>query len=101
MSGFGLGSEDGSLPVEFALHPAYPNPFNPSTMISFDVPELQNVSVQIFNITGQLIETLINGNIESGKHKVLWDAGNLPSGIYFVQLKSGDKTINQKLTLLK
>jgi hypothetical protein len=40
MSGFGLGSEDGSLPVEFALHPAYPNPFNPSTMISFDVPEL-------------------------------------------------------------
>ena len=101
MSGFGLGSEDGSLPVEFALHPAYPNPFNPSTMISFDVPELQNVSVQIFNITGQLIETLINGNIESGKHEVIWDAGNLPSGIYFVQLKSGEKTITQKLTLLK
>jgi uncharacterized protein YcnI len=48
-----------------------------------------------------LIETLINGNIESGKHEILWDAGNLPSGIYFVQLKSGDKTITQKLTLLK
>ena len=101
MSGFGLGSEDGSLPVEFALHPAYPNPFNPSTMISFDVPELQNVSVQIFNITGQLIETLINGKLESGEYEILWDAGNLPSGIYFVQLKSGNKTLNQKLTLLK
>ncbi len=95
------GVVDEPVPTEFALYPAYPNPFNPSTMISFDVPELQNVSVQIFNITGQLIETLINGNIESGKHKVLWNAGNLPSGIYFVQLKSGDKTINQKLTLLK
>jgi len=83
------------------INPAYPNPFNPSTMISFDVPELQNISVQIFNITGQLIETLINGNIESGKHEVIWDAGNLPSGIYFVQLKSGEKTITQKLTLLK
>jgi len=95
------GVVDEPVPTEFALYSAYPNPFNPSTMISFDVPELQNVSVQIFNITGQLIETLINGNIESGKHKVLWDAGNLPSGIYFVQLKSGDKTITQKLTLLK
>ena len=95
------GVVDEPVPTEFALYPAYPNPFNPSTMISFDVPELQNVSVQIFNITGQLIETLINGKLESGKHKVLWNAGNLPSGIYFVQLKSGDKTINQKLTLLK
>jgi hypothetical protein len=95
------GVVDEPVPTEFALYPAYPNPFNPSTMISFDVPELQNVSVQIFNITGQLIETLINGNIENGKHEVLWNAGNLPSGIYFVQLKSGDKTITQKLTFLK
>ncbi len=70
-------------------------------MISFDVPELQNVSVQIFNITGQLIETLINGNIESGKHKVLWNARVLPSGIYLAQLKSGERTVTQKLTLLK
>ena len=83
------------------INPAYPNPFNPSTMISFDVPELQNISVQIFNITGQLIETLINGKLESGEYEILWDAGNLPSGIYFVQLKSGNKTLNQKLTLLK
>ncbi len=83
------------------MNPAYPNPFNPTATITFDVPELQNVSVKIFNITGQLIETLINGNIESGKHEVIWDAGNLPSGIYFVQLKSGEKTITQKLTLLK
>jgi hypothetical protein len=95
------GVVDEPVPTEFALYPAYPNPFNPSTMISFDVPELQNVSVQIFNITGQLIETLINGKLESGEYEILWGAGNLPSGIYFVQLKSGDKTLNQKLTLLK
>jgi hypothetical protein len=48
-----------------------------------------------------LIETLINGKLESGEYEILWDAGNLPSGIYFVQLKSGNKTLNQKLTLLK
>jgi len=96
-----LTTNDDMMPKEFALHPAYPNPFNPSTMISFDVPELQNVSVQIFNITGQLIETLINGNIESGKHKVLWNARVLPSGIYLAQLKSGERTVTQKLTLLK
>ena len=103
ISGFALGSENGSLPVEFALHPAYPNPFNPTTTITIDVPvDARHVSqLQIYNITGQLIETLINGKLESGEYDVVWDAGNLPSGIYFVQLKSGDKTITQKLTLLK
>ena len=95
------GVVDEPVPTEFALYPAYPNPFNPSTMISFDVPELQNVSVQIFNITGQLIETLINGNIESGKHKVLWNAGNLPSGIYFVQLTSSDGILSKKIVIIK
>ena len=103
ISGFALGSENGSLPVEFALHPAYPNPFNPTTTITIDVPvDARHVSqLQIYNITGQLIETLINGKLESGEYEILWDAGNLPSGIYFVQLKSGNKTLNQKLTLLK
>jgi len=96
-------NEDATLPSGFALHPVYPNPFNPSTTIQFDIPvEMHgDASLQIFDVTGKLIETMINGNIERGKHEVIWDAGNLPSGIYFVQLKSGDKTITQKLTLLK
>ena len=96
-------NEDATLPSGFALHPVYPNPFNPSTTIQFDIPvEMHgDASLQIFDVTGKLIEPMINGNIERGKHEVIWDAGNLPSGIYFVQLKSGDKTITQKLTLLK
>ena len=101
ISGFALGSENGSLPVEFALHPAYPNPFNPSVTLRFNIEAHGYTSLYIYDITGRLVEILVDRKLESGEYEILWDAGNLPSGIYFVQLKSGDKTINQKLTLLK
>ena len=103
ISGFGLSSEDSSLPVEFTLHPAYPNPFNPSTTISFDILDAadRNTSLHIYDITGKLVETLVNGTVPVGTHTITWNPKNLSSGLYIVQLKVGNKAFNQKLTFLK
>ena len=95
--------EPANVPGSFALHPAYPNPFNPSTTISFDILDAanRNTSLHIYDITGKLVETLVNKVLPSGSHAVTWDPKNLSSGLYIVQLKVGNKTFNQKLTFLK
>ena len=92
-----------NVPKEFALHPAYPNPFNPSTTITFDVPIESRyvVSLQLYDIKGQLVETLINEVLPAGSHSIQWNPQNLASGLYIVQLKAGQKTFNQKITFIK
>ena len=95
--------EPANVPGTFALRPAYPNPFNPSTTISFDIPDAtdRNTSLHIYDITGKLVETLVNGTVPVGTHTITWDPKNLSAGLYIVQLKAGNKTFNQKLTFLK
>ncbi|NHZ86967.1 MAG: T9SS type A sorting domain-containing protein [Planctomycetia bacterium] len=58
-------------------------------------------SLQIFDITGRLMETLVNGELVSGEHEITWNADNLPSGVYFVRLQSGEFVMNQKVLLIK
>ena len=96
-------SQSTTIPQKFALHPAYPNPFNPSTTISFDIPDAadRNTSLHIYDITGKLATTLINKVLPAGSHVVTWNPKNLSSGLYIVQLKVGNKIFNQKLTFLK
>jgi len=100
------------IPTDYALHPAYPNPFNPVTTIKFGVPAVESLRVttlQIYDINGRLIETLINGQIESGLHSINWNAEGNPSGVYFIKMVSGDPSINsgqgfmqsQKVILMK
>jgi flagellar hook assembly protein FlgD len=95
--------EPANVPGSFVLHPAYPNPFNPSTTISFDISDAtdRNTSLHIYDITGKLVETLVNGTVPVGTHTITWNPKNLSSGLYIVQLKAGNKTFNQKLTFLK
>ena len=95
--------EPANVPGSFALHPAYPNPFNPSTTISFDIPDAadRNTSLHIYDITGKLVETLVNGTVPVGTHTITWNPKSLSSGLYILQLKVGNKTFNQKLTFLK
>jgi len=102
-SALSAADEATNVPKEFALHPAYPNPFNPSTTIAFDVPGQSRhaVSLQIFNINGQLVETLVNEVFPAGSHRMQWNPVNLSSGLYIVQLKAGEKTFNQKITFIK
>ena len=96
-------NDDSTFPTEFALHQAYPNPFNPSTTISFVVPlDAKHITqLRVYNINGQLIETLVNERMEPGSHTIQWNPVNLSSGVYIVQMKARDKTFNQKITFIK
>ncbi|MDP7216705.1 MAG: T9SS type A sorting domain-containing protein, partial [Candidatus Marinimicrobia bacterium] len=98
-----LTTNDDMMPKEFALHQAYPNPFNPSTTISFDIPAQthSNASLRIYDITGRLVTTLVDEQLAPGTHTLQWQPVNLSSGLYIVQLKAGDQTFNQKITFIK
>ena len=96
------GIDDGQLVAEdFELYPNYPNPFNPVTNISFSLPKDQNVKLNIFNMNGQLVNTLINEKRSAGKHTIHWNAGNSASGVYLYQLQVGDRSFTHKMILLK
>ena len=92
------------LPTEFGIMKIYPNPFNPSTTIRFDTPVVETrfiTSLQIFDITGHLVETLIDGTAEPGTHEIQWNASRQSSGIYFVRLQSREFVETQKIVLVK
>ncbi len=88
-------------PVEFALNQNYPNPFNPSTSISFSIPNASSVKLTIYNAIGKEVTTLVNGTMESGNHKVVWNANNMPSGMYFYKLQADNFTATKKMMLIK
>ncbi|MGA7271100.1 MAG: T9SS type A sorting domain-containing protein, partial [Acidimicrobiia bacterium] len=89
------------LPNDFALHANYPNPFNPSTNISFSLPQRSNVTVRIFDINGRLVETLVNEDFSPGTHTVRWDASQVASGTYIYRLVAGDYVESRKMLLLR
>ena len=102
-----LGVNDiNSLPTDFTVLPAYPNPFNPSTTISYGLGSDSYVSIQIYDITGQLITTLLNGDQHQGWHSVIWNGTNnhdaqVPAGIYLSRIASDNEVKTTKLMLLK
>ena len=94
------------IPEKIYLYPSYPNPFNPITTISFDIPNtvvgtMNASSLHVFNINGQRIETLINEAMKPGRHNIQWHPTNISSGVYFLQFKYGEEVITQKITLMK
>lgn len=85
-----VSSED-LIPKVFALKPNYPNPFNPATTIAFDLPENSSVELEIYDISGRKVRTVVNESMEAGTHRVNWDGrdetGNqVASGIYFYRI---------------
>jgi len=88
-------------PTEYALHNAYPNPFNPTTTITFDIPESGYANLSVYNSVGQKVIDLINGNVEAGRHQVQLDGANLSSGVYIITMVSSNFSENQKIILLK
>ena len=95
-----------TLPSNIQIEEAYPNPFNPSTLIPYDIATESFVSIKIVDILGREVASLVNENKLPGKHHVRWfgktnDYKQLPSGIYFVQLKAGPYSSLKKITLLK
>lgn len=93
--------EPAGLPSEFGNIANYPNPFNAQTTISFDLASNRKVTIDLFNINGQHIQTLLDAEISAGSHQVNWDATNFASGLYFYKISAGNKTISKCMTLLK
>ena len=89
------------LPESYSLSSAYPNPFNPVTRLEFGLPLDGNVSIDVYNLQGRLIETLAKGHMEAGYHFVVWNADSHASGVYFVKMVSGEYVKTQKLMLVK
>lgn len=73
-------------PKEFSVSPNYPNPFNPTTTIAYTLPTSGNVKIDVYNINGQLVSTLVNGMQETGAYKAVWNATNMSSGVYFYRV---------------
>ncbi len=88
-------------PIEYNLSQNYPNPFNPSTTIKFDIPKVSRVSLKIYNVLGQEVETLVNEIMEPGAYNFKWDAGHFASGMYIYRIEAGDFVQSKKMMLIK
>jgi len=101
-----LSTEGEGVPVEFALHENYPNPFNPTTTLRFDLPEVSNLTLTIYNMLGQKVRTFNYQNTSAGYHSVKWNATNdygdpVGAGVYLYQLQTKDFVKTRKMVLLK
>ncbi len=99
-------AETKQIPTQFAFHQNFPNPFNPSTTISYALPQKEHVTISIFNVQGQEQAILVEEEQAAGNYSVVWDGRRntgelLPSGLYFCQIKAGKYTRTQKMSLLK
>jgi hypothetical protein len=92
---------DDTRPGSVELRQNYPNPFNPATNIVFYLPEERHVRVGIYNVVGQQVGVLLDDNMSAGEHSVSWNASEMPSGIYIVQLETGNRIFTRKITLIK
>ncbi len=88
-------------PTVYALKQNYPNPFNPTTNISFDLPKESTVQLQIYDIQGKLVSTLVNERMDEGTHSVSYNSSGLPSGVYFYRLQTDEFTDIKRMLLLK
>jgi len=93
--------EEPKLPTEFKLHPPYPNPFNASTVIRFELPKTELVKLDLFDITGRLVQEIARQTFDAGEHRIAIDGAELASGIYFAVMNTGDDYAVQKLLLVR
>jgi hypothetical protein len=96
----------GTLPSDYALYPNYPNPFNPSTTVRYDLPEQAKVQITVYNMLGQVVRTLVDRQESPGQHETIWDGRDdsgrpVSSGLYLYRMTAGDFTESRKMLLLK
>lgn len=90
-----------SIPQKYSLEQNYPNPFNPSTNINFSLNESGYTVVKVYNMIGEVVETLVNQELSAGTHQLKFSANNIAAGVYFYRITSGDFTATKKMILLK
>jgi hypothetical protein len=107
-AGTGVIESETSSPSSLTLYPAYPNPFNSNTVISFSLPLKSYVLLRVFDMMGQAVATLVNEELAAGNHFRKWNASNISSGVYFCRLsvrtpsgRSGSFAETEKLMILK
>ncbi len=96
-----IGTAEAEKPGSVELRQNYPNPFNPATNIVFYLPEERPVKVGVYNIVGQQVALLAEENMGEGEHTITWNASEMPSGVYIVQLEVGSRIFTRKITLIK
>jgi len=89
------------VPNSIALHPAYPNPFNATTILTFQLPTEQMVTLSLADVTGRMVAVLLNDRLAAGEHRAVWNADGLATGVYFATLRAAKFSATQKLLLLK
>jgi flagellar hook assembly protein FlgD len=102
----GVSNENNDVPMVTKLSGNYPNPFNPETTINFSTKEDGNVRIDIYNIKGQRVTTLVNEHMKADNHKVVWTGKDnsgrqVSSGVYFYKMKAGKYTSTKKMILMK
>ena len=101
VTGFTLMKEGALLPIQYTLAQNYPNPFNPVTSISYSVPSEGSISLKVFDLLGEEVAAIVEGEHQSGNYTVQFDGSQLSSGVYFYKLTSRDYTLTKKLILMK
>ncbi len=91
----------GIVPTKFSLSQNYPNPFNAQTTISYYLPSESEVTIDIFDILGRKIETLVTGSLPAGQHSIIWNADKASSGMYFYRIETGSYSDTKRCLLLK
>ena len=86
---------DEGIVDKFEISTSHPNPFNTSTTIVFNIAVGSHCKMNIFNMYGQLIQTVLDKELRMGKHEIVWDPGFIPAGIYFIELEKGDTKVNK------
>jgi len=94
-------SVDESSPAEFTVAQNSPNPFNPTTTISFSLAAAGDVTVDVFNVAGQKIDTIVDGFMDAGSHSVIWDGSEFSAGVYFYRIKAGSFNTTKRMLFIK
>ena len=101
-----MNIESNETPNEFMLYTAFPNPFNPSTTIRFDLPEDSFVTINVYDMVGRHVKTLLNNNMPAGRRSIVWDSTNnldqpVSAGTYFYTINTGEYSQTKKMVYLK
>jgi hypothetical protein len=97
----GINKISENIPSAYSLKQNFPNPFNPQTSIDFDIPKRTHVKLNIYDITGKYVTTLVDYEYGSGSYRISWDASSLSSGVYFYSLQTTEYTMTKRMILLK
>ena len=89
------------IPKDFSLYPVYPNPFNPTTVIRYDIPKISDASLSVFDLRGRLIKRLMIKRFKPGRYHYRWVPDMVASGVYILRMQTEEKVFNQKITYIK